>query len=486
MRTTAAGTRQPPREAPSGITRRQGLGALASALLPLGGQAARASEPIGAEALLADLEQRAFRFFWDTTDPRTGLATDRHPTPSFSSIGAVGFALTACPIGVARGWVGRAQAVARVLATLHFFHDAPQGPQATGKAGHRGFFYHFIDFRTGARYAHCELSTIDTALLIAGMLACQAFFDGPGADETRLRDLVDDIYGRVDWRWAQRRGALLCKGWLPETGFIPEDWNGYDEASILYLLALGAPRRPVSARAWEAWCSTYGQGWGGRRWGQPHLTFAPLFGHQFTQCWFDLRGIADEWMAAKGIDYFENSRRATYAQRAYAMANPEGWAGYGANVWGISACDGPIDLKLPYGGRMRTFSSYAGRGMGGGMRFDDGTIAPYATGSSLPFAPEIVKPALLEMHTRWGHEIYGPYGFFAFNPSFRFPQFKLRHGRLAPEVGWVNTDYLGVELGPLLAMLANHRDALVWKIMRNSAAVRRGLERAGFQGGWLA
>jgi hypothetical protein len=470
----------------TGTRRRHWLGAFASALMAPGGRAARASEPVTADALLEDLERRSFRFFWDTTDPRTGLTPDRYPTPSFASIGAVGFALTAYPIGVTRGWVGRAQAVARVLATLQFFHDAPQGAQPTGQAGYRGFFYHFIDMGTGARFAQCELSTIDTALLMAGMLACQAFFDGAGADEARVRRLVDEIYGRVDWRWAQRRDPLLCKGWRPETGFLAEDWNGYDEASFLYLLAMGANRRPISARAWEAWCSTYEQGWGGRRWGQPHLTFAPLFGHQFTQCWYDLRHSVDPWMAAKGIDYFENSRRATYAQRAYAIANPEGWNSYGANVWGISACDGPLDVKLPYAGRTRTFSSYAGRGMGGGMRFDDGTIAPYAAGSSLPFAPEIVKPALLEMHARFGAEIYGPYGFFAFNPSFRYANVKLRHGRLTASAGWVDTDYLGVEVGPLLLMLANHRDELVWTLMRKSAAVRRGLERAGFQGGWLA
>lgn len=473
-------------EPDAGTTRRHWLGVLASAMLPMGARRARASEPLSADLLLEDLEKRSFRFFWDTTDPRTGLAVDRWPTKSFSSIAAVGFALTACTIGVARGWISRAQAVERVLVTLRFFHDAPQGPQPTGKAGHRGFFYHFLDMRSGTRFEKCELSTIDTALLLAGMLACQSFFTGSNADETRLRALVDEIYGRVDWRWAARRRGLVSKGWFPESGFIREDWNGYDEASFLYLIALGSPQRPLDAACWEAWCSSYEQMWGGQRWGQPHLQFAPLFGHQFTQCWYDLRGLPDRWTAAKGIDYFENSRRATYAQRAYAIANPEGWAGYGPNVWGVTACDGPLDVRLPFGGRTRKFISYGGRGMGGAQHHDDGTIAPYAAGSSLPFAPEIVKPALLEMHRRWGAEIYGPYGFYAFNPSFHFTNVKLRHGRIAPTVGWVDTDYLGIEVGPLLAMLANHRDEFLWKTMRNNAAVRRGLEQAGFQGGWLA
>lgn len=496
MRTTAVPTTCPapaatagrrfPHDADAGPTRRECLEALACAVVPLAAHHARASEPLSADLLLEDLEQRSFRFFWDTTDPRTGLAVDRWPTPSFSSIAAVGFALTAYTIGVGRGWIGRAQAVERVLTTLRFFRDAPQGPEPTGRAGYKGFFYHFLDMRSGTRHARCELSTIDTALLLAGMLACQAFFDASNADETRLRTLVDEIYTRVDWRWAQKRGPFVSKGWFPEHGFIRDDWNGYDEASFLYLLALGAPERPLAPQAWEAWCASCEQMWGGQRWGQPHLQFAPLFGHQFTHCWYDLRGLPDRWTAAKGLDYFENSRRATYAQRAYAIANPEGWAGYGANVWGVTACDGPLDARLSFGGRTRKFISYAGRGMGGARHHDDGTIAPYAAGSSLPFAPEIVKPALVEMHRRWGAEIYGPYGFYAFNPSFRFTDVKLRHGRIAPAVGWVDTDYLGIEVGPLLAMLANHRDERVWKTMRNSAAVRRGLERAGFQGGWLA
>ncbi len=440
--------------------------------------------PADANALLADLERRSFDYFWDTAHPANGLVPDRWPTPSFASVAAVGFALSAYPIGVARGWVTRAAARARVLATLRFFHDAPQGPEARGMTGHQGFFYHFLDMQTGQRFGTTELSTVDTALLLAGALHARAFFDGSDAAETELRRLADAIYARVNWPWAQVRPPSIGHGWHPETGHIASDWKGYNEAMLVYLLALGSPTHPVGADAWDAWLSTYDSHWGSE-YGQTYLRFPPFFGHQFTHAWVDFRGLADAWMRAKGLDYFENSRRATYAQRAYAMANPEGWAGYGSEVWGVTACDGPADVQREFGGKQRRFISYAGRGMGGAHTYDDGTIAPYGAGSSLPFAPEIVAPALAAMHARHGQHIYGKYGFFAFNPSFTFTDVRLTHGRVVPGFGWVDSDYLGIEVGPLLLMLANHRDGAVWNAMRGQPWLVNGLKRAGFRGGWL-
>ena len=441
--------------------------------------------PLPASALLDELERRSFRFFWETTDPTTGLAPDRWPTPSFASVAAVGFALSAYPIGVARGWVTREQARDRVLATLRFFRHAPQGPEPTGMTGYKGFFYHFLDMRTGARFGQVELSTIDTALFVAGALHCAAWFDAADADETEVRALAEAIFARVDWRWAQIRAPAIGHGWTPEAGHLPSDYKGYNEAMLLYLLALGSPTFAVDAGAWDAWTSTYDQASWGSDYGQSHLQFPPLFGHQFTHCWVDFRGIHDAYMRRRGLDYFENSRRATYAQQAYAVANPEGWAGYGPDVWGVTACDGPADVEREFGGRRRRFASYAGRGMGGAHTHDDGTIAPYAAGSSVPFAPEIAVPALAAMRERYGAQIYGRYGFFAFNPSFTFTDVKLTHGRIAPGLGWVDTDYLGIEVGPLLAMLGNHRGELVWRAMRRNAHLKRGLQRAGFAGGWL-
>lgn len=444
--------------------------------------------PLTAGALLDDLERRAFDFFWETTEAATGLAWDRWPTPSFCSIAAVGFALTAYAVGAERGFVTRAQARARALATLRFFRDAPQGDAAAGVAGYKGFFYHFLDVETGTRFGTCELSTIDTALLLAGMLHCQAAFDGADPDEALLRSLVDEIYARVDWPWFQARAPWICMGWSPEQGFLAHDWKGYNEASLLYLLALASPSHPVGADAWAAWTSTYEtspvSGWV-TEYGQTYLRFPPLFGHQFTQCWVDLRGAADAYMKAKGIDYFENSRRATYAQLGYAVENPEGWTGYGAETWGVTACDGPGDVSRWFRGKQRRFLGYAGRGMGGPSSYDDGTIAPYAAGSSVAFAPEIALPALRAMRERYGKAIYGRYGFFAFNRSFTFTDVPTTQGKVVPGFGWVDGDYLGIEQGPLLAMIANHRGEIVWKALRRHPAVQRGLRRAGFTGGWL-
>ena len=438
---------------------------------------------------ISELERRVFDFFWETTDPATGLAPDRWPTPSFSSISAIGFALTAYPIGVERGYITREQAAVRVMNTLRFLRDAPQGPEPMGNAGYKGFFYHFLDMKTGTRFAKdVELSSIDTALLLAGVLYCQSYFTSNNNAEAEIRAAADTLYGRVDWRWFQPRPPAISLGWSPETGFNSLDWKGYTEAMPMYLLALGSPTHAVDADAWLAWTSTYEtspvSGWVSE-YGQTYLRFPPLFGHQFPHCWVDFRGIQDSYMRGKGIDYFENSRRAIYAQQAYAIANPEGWAGYGKDIWGVTASDGPADVQRNFGGRQRRFISYAGRGMGGASTYDDGTIAPYGAGSSIALAPEIAVPALTAMRGQLGMHIYDRYGFHAFNRSFTFTDIKLQHGRVVPGFGWVDTDYLGIEQGPLLAMLGNYRGELVWKTMRNNAYLKRGLQRAGFRGGWL-
>ena len=448
---------------------------------------AAASLPADDTAFLDDLERRTFDFFWETTDARTGLAPDRWPTPSFASIAAVGFALSAYPIGVARGYITRAQARERTLTTLRFFAGLPQGPERRGVSGYKGFFYHFLDMKEGLRFDRCELSTVDTALLLMGALHAQSYFDAEHADEARIRALVDELYGRVDWAWAQVRPPSISHGWTPEEGFIKSDWKGYNEAMMVYLLALGSPTRAVKPEAWEAWTSTYDRDSWGESYGQTLLRFPPLFGHQFTHCWVDFRGIRDAYMRRRGFDYFENSRRATYVQQAYAQANPLGWQGYSAEVWGVSASDGPADVTLPYTTTQgktekRRFISYGGRGMG---VYDDGTLAPYAAGASIAFAPEIVIPALKAIKARYPHT-WGRYGFWdAFNPSFTALDVKLTHGRIEPGRGWVDTDMLGIDQGPLLAMMGNHRGELVWQAMRRNAHLVRGLKRAGFTGGWL-
>jgi len=436
------------------------------------------------DPVLLDIQERTFRFFWETANPDNGLIPDRHPTPSYSSIAAVGFGLTIYPVGVERGYITREQARERVLKTLRFFVDAPQGPEARGMTGHRGFFYHFLDMKTGARYGDSELSTVDTAILLAGALFCQSYFDGPDRDEVEIRNLADSIYRRVDWRWAQRNAPAISLGWTPEEGFLKYDWRGYNEAMLVYLLALGSPTFPVGLDAWNEWTSTYDKYWG-TFFGQEFLSFGPLFGHQYTHVWTDLRNIRDAYMRRRDLDYFENSRRAVYAQRAYAMANPRSCRDYGDTMWGITASDGPVDVIIEDMNGRRRFRSYAARGIDVGGRFDDCTLAPTAVVASLPFAPELVIPATLAMHQRFGEHIYSKYGFLdAFNRTFTY-NIPVRHGRHVPEFGWVAGDYLGIDQGAILTMIENYRSALIWRVMRKNTYLRRGLQQAGFSGGWL-
>lgn len=460
-------------------------GALAGSL---GACATTPGAPGGVVALdddVLELQRRTFDWFRDVTPIETGLTPDRWPTPSFCSIAAVGSALTVWPIAVERGWMGREEALTRTLNTVRFFHDAPQGDGTTGTAGHRGFFYHFLDMATGTRFARNELSSVDTALLMGGMLFAARWFDRDDPREAEVRQKTQTIYERIDWRWMQPKGdGYISMGWHPETGFIASKWEGYNEAMLVILLALGSPTHPVGAEAWPVWCSTYDtESWTESR-GEPHLHFAPLFGHQYSHMWIDFRGILDPYMRAKGFDYFENSRRATYAQRQYAIDNAGGWKGYSADVWGLTACDGPGDFKETIDGRERQFFSYSARGPGDR---DDGTLSPTAALGSIPFAPEIVIPCMRAMKARYGEHLYTRYGFLdSFNPTLTDRNGPLQHGAIHGETGWVNGDYLGIDQGPIAIMIENHATGMVWSRMRAEPNLRRGLERAGFTGGWLA
>ncbi|HST44178.1 MAG TPA: glucoamylase family protein [Luteimonas sp.] len=436
--------------------------------------------------LFRDIEKRTFQFFWDTTNEVNGLTPDRFPSRPFASIASIGFALTAYPIGVENGWISRRQAVDRTLVTLKFLRDAPQGSAKTGTTGHHGFFYHFLDMQSGHRYEPwVEVSSVDTGLLMMGVLFAQSYYDGDDPREAEIREVAEALYAGVEWPWLQQRPPLVAMGWYPESGFIEHDWSGYDEAMLVYILALGSPTHPIGPEAWAAWTSTYDDSWGVFQ-GQEYLSFAPHFGHQYTHTWVDFRGIRDAYMQQRGIDYFENTRRATYAQRSYAIENPMRWKGYGANVWGLTASDGPQRTVQEYEGEQREFRHYSARGAGIAVAYDDGTIAPTAAIASLPFAPEIVIPATQELHDRFGEYLYSSYGFLdAFNPSFGY-DVPLKTGRIVPDRGWVASDYIGIDQGPILAMIANYRNGFVWDVMKRNPHVRNGLVRAGFTGGWLA
>lgn len=435
-------------------------------------------------AFLDTLQRRTFNFFWETTNPANGLVPDRWPTRTFSSIAAVGFGLTAYPIGVEHGWVTREQAAERVLTTLRFFWRAPQGTAPSGTAGYRGFFYHFLDLAEGTRFRQVELSTIDTTLLLGGALFCQAYFDGPGAPESEIRALADSIYRRVDWTFAQARPPRVSMGWYPESGLHDYDWRGYDEAMLLYVLALASPTHPIDPSAWKAYTADYT--WG-PFYGYEMVNFAPLFGHQYSHIWIDFRGIQDDYMRRRGIDYFENSRRATLAQKAYAHFNPLRWRDYGGDIWGLSASDGPGDTTFVVDRERRIFSGYMARGAAANQIRDDGTITPTAAGGALPFAPEASIPALRAMRSAYGGVLFDRYGFLdSFNPTLRDNHPWPRDGRVVPGQTWVDIDYLGIDQGAILLMAENMRSGLIWRLMRTSPVIRRGLERAGFTGGWLA
>lgn len=442
--------------------------------------------PAQQRAMVDDLEKRTFEWFWDSADLKTGLVPDHYPGQSFASIASVGFGLTAYGVGVERGYIKREQAVDRTLATLRFFNDAQQDASEDAATGFHGFFYHFLNMQTGKRQDRwVELSSVDTTLLLGGVLFAQSYYDGHSAKERQIRELADAIYRRVEWTWMQPHAPLISMGWTPGGQFIHSDWKGYDEGMLVYVLALGSPTHPISDDAWTTWTKTYERTWGEFQ-GKTFLNFAPLFGHQYSHAWIDFRGIRDAWSRDHDLDYFDNSRLATYAQRSYAIANPNHWIGYGENMWGLTACDGPGDAMVKRNdGSTRAFYGYTARGAGLDYVSDDGTIAPTAAGGSIAFAPEIVVPALVEMKARYGDAIYNQYGFVdAFNPSYD-TQMTPRDGRVVPGMGWADTKQLGIDQGPIVLMIENWRSGFVWKVMRKNPYVRKGLERAGFTGGWL-
>ncbi len=410
--------------------------------------------PFASDAEFLELLQAtAFDFFWREANPTNGLVKDRSTPDSFCSIAATGFGLTAIGLGIDHGWITREQGRRRTLRTLRTFRAGPQSDAAAGIIGYRGWFYHFLDLRTAARFQQVELSSIDTAWLLAGVLYAREYFDGDQPAERRIRELADALVDRVDWRWMADGGDTLTMGWHPESGFIASRWVGYNEAMFLYVLALGARQGALGAEFWQGW--TRGYRWQ-THYGRSYVEFAPLFGHQYSHCWVDFRGVADEFMRGRGLDYFENSRRATLANRAYCVANPKAWRGYGADGWGLTACDGPG--YAPYHG-------YSARGAPPAEN-DDGTIAPAAAGGSLPFAPGECLAALRHFYDAYREHVWTPYGFRdAFNLT----------------ADWWDPDVLGIDQGPILIMAENYRTGRVWQRMMNNATIRRGMERAGFR-----
>jgi len=424
---------------------------------------------------LDELQRRTFLYFWELADSNNFQVPDRYPSLTFSSIAATGFGLTAYIVGAHKGWVSRELAANRVLNTLRTLKHLPQGPQKEGVSGYKGLFYHFLTLDKALRFKQVELSTIDTGLLMAGVLSVMEYFDKNNPVETEIRQTADFLFRRVEWDWAMNGKPTMSMGWHPESGFIASQWTGYNEAMVLLIMAMGSPTHPIPASSWEEWCKTYD--WATYQ-GQEHVNFDPLFGHQYSQMYIDFRGIKDAYMRDRGIDYFENSRRATYANRAYCIANPRKFKAYSENIWGLTACDGPAyDARVINGDTVK-FVEYSARGACSIREVDDGTIAPTAAAGSLPFAPEICLPALKTMWETYYDNLVDDYGFKdAFNPTYVWSR--------TGEKGWFDKDYIGIDQGPIVIQIANYQSGLIWDLMKKNSYISDGLRKAGFSGGWL-
>jgi hypothetical protein len=423
------------------------------------------------EEELNRLQLTTLEYYVHETNPATGLMRDKTDPDAPASIAAVGLGLASIPILVERGVIAREFAPEIALRPLRFFRDSPQGPEPDA-TGYRGFYYHFLDMKTGHRVWQCELSTIDSAFLLAGMLTCAAYFDADTEGEAEIRRLADELYRRADWQWVLAGGAAVSHGWRPETGFIPYTYAGYDEALLLYLLGLGSPTFPLTPESYAAYCSTYQ--WK-RIYGHDVLYSGPLFTHQLSHLWIDFRGIQDAFMRDHGSDYFQNSRHATYIHQEYARRNPLEFAGYGEHCWGITATDGPGFESRWVNGIERVFYGYNARGAPYGP--DDGTVAPWVVVASLPFAPEIVIPTIRAM-MKLDLGATTRYGFWpSFNQTYAVPD--------SPRGWWVTPYHFGIDQGPVILMIENYRTGLIWNVMRRCPYIVAGLRRAGFQGSWL-
>jgi hypothetical protein len=415
--------------------------------------AAPAGAQLSDDELLDAIQQPAFQYFWSEANPANGLIRDRSQPGSPASIASVGFGLSAICVGVDHGWVSREDARQRVRTTLNTFYTGPQGNGASGIIGYKGFFYHFLDMNTATRFVvwdNVELSSIDSALLMAGILDARQYFAESDTDEVAIREMADSLESRMDWTFFRNNTAAIYMGWKPGTGFAGfGQWHGYNESMIMNILALGSPSHPVPTFVWTSWTSSYNYT---TQYGQTYIVFPPLFGHQYSHCWIDFRNINDLYgRNHAGLTYFENSRRATLAQQAYCIDNPEGWVGYNDSTWGLTACDGPSP------------TGYNARGAPPEQN-DDGTIAPTAVAGSLPFAWDICLPALHNFYNNYP-SLWGPYGF---RDAFNLTQ------------SWYDTDYIGIDEGPIVLMIENHRNQSVWNRYMQIPSIQTGLARAGF------
>jgi hypothetical protein len=418
------------------------------------------------EHLLDRLQRGAFAYFDDYTNFDNGLVADTSRAGSPCSIAVLGMALSAYPVAVSRGWLSRNAAAARTLAALRFLSGSPQSsePQATG---YKGFYYHFLDMQSGKRVWQCELSLIDTALLLAGIIVAGCYFDRD--DEDEIRALSDVLYCRVDWPWTLTGRETLAQGWKLECGFLHYGWEGYNEATILYILGIGSPTAALPRDCFAGWTSTY-------QWenilGQNFLYSGPLFTHLFSHAWIDFRGIRDRFMQAKHSTYFDNTKSAIAIQREYCGRNPRGFIGYDRDLWGITAGEGPNHQAMRQTLHDRRFFGYMSRGVPYGP--DDGTISPWAMLACLPFDPPAALAGIRHLLNEYPQVCTQDRFSSGFNPTLK-----------TNGMGWLSEGWFGLDQGLLVLMIENYRSGLVWDITRRSRIFKDGLRLAGFEGGWL-
>jgi hypothetical protein len=387
------------------------------------------------DPLLEELERGAFRFFWEQANPETGLVRDRFnvrkPDKSeLASIAATGFGLTALCIGEKREYISRPESQRRVLDTLRFlWKKLPH---------HRGFFYHWANVNTGQRIWDSEVSSVDTAILLCGILMCRQHFTNP-----EIHELASAIYNRVDWNWLSEDTPVLPHGWTPEGGFLQYRWDDYSEMMMMYLLGLGSDAHPLPAKAWDSWKRSTFEYNGIRYIG----SFAPLFIHQYSQAWFDFRGKRDRY-----ADYFRNSIVATDVHRRFCLDLKKQFPDYSDDLWGISASDSRNGYVV-----------WGGPPSSGPI---DGTVVPCAAGGSLPFQPEATMRVLRNIKDRYGQRTWSDYGFVdAFNPL----------------TNWSDTDVIGIDTGITMVMAENARTAFVWDTFMKNPEAKRAMDRAGFE-----
>jgi hypothetical protein len=417
------------------------------------------------EIMLDSIQKKTFLYFLNEMNPKNGLVKDRSTEDSPASIAAIGFGLPVYAIAAERGWLSRDEAAGITLAVLQFFANSVQSPEVDA-TGYKGFYYHFIDMERGKRVWNCELSSIDTGILMLGVIFSRNYYISDNKTEKKIRELSDFLLGRLEWEiFKLDKNAYhpntISMAWSPEEGLLDFGWHGYSEGLLLYILAAGTGMEDVNT-SYESWLTTYK--WETPYTGLSHVAFPPLFGHQFSHAFIDFRGLADSYMREKGIDYFENSRRGTLVQQQYAINNLKDWVGYDSLTWGITACDGPGE---EYSTDDRQYYGYAGRGTAGpdNNYFEDGTLAAYGPLSSLPFAPELVFATIRNIKAKYGDRLWGEYGFYdSFNPT----------------LDWVNSDFIGIAQGPMLIMIENFRTGMVWDYIMKDEIIQKGLKKLEF------